>query len=477
MNDVSKLWKDIPPLLKIVGARRQIQDWWVKQRHKIVVLDDDPTGVQTVHDVSVITDWSKQWILKALQEDNHLFYILTNTRSMEPDQAEQINREIICQLVECAQELKISFSVISRSDSTLRGHYPLEIDVIQEEIERKNGMSMDGHLIIPAFFEGKRYTIRNTHYLLEEETLVPVHDTEFAKDTVFGYQTGVLPDWIQEKRGAVTKTPIHVISLEDIRLGGIDRVCKILCSVENHAPIVVNAVAYEDLEVVSLALINAWEQGKNFLYRTAASFVKAFAGLEDRPLLTGEEMINTAGREHGGLIVVGSHTRKTTEQLQHLVQEQKVNIVEIDVTKLLNQENRHQEIARVTEEMNRFIKQGINTVVYTSRDVIIAPEKLRNLDISQTISHSLSTLVNHLSVSPQFIIAKGGITSSDIATDGLCIKKAKVLGQVVSGIPVWFTGSESRFPYTPYVVFPGNVGERGTLSEIVAKIQNIKEGS
>ena len=29
---------------------------------KIIVLDDDPTGVQTIHDISVYTDWSAQTI-------------------------------------------------------------------------------------------------------------------------------------------------------------------------------------------------------------------------------------------------------------------------------------------------------------------------------------------------------------------------------------------------------------------------------
>ena len=58
---------------------------------------------------------------------------------------------------------------------------------------------------------------------------------------------------------------------------------------------------------------------------------------------------------------------------------------------------------------------------------------------------------------------KGGITSSDVGTKALAVKKARVLGQIQPGIPVWQTGAESRFPGTPYVIFPGNVGEDGTL--------------
>ena len=65
-----------------------------------------------------------------------------------------------------------------------------------------------------------------------------------------------------------------------------------------------------------------------------------------------------------------------------------------------------------------------------------------------------------------FIIA-GGITSSDVGTKALAVKKANVLGQIKPGIPVWQTGEESKFPMTPYVIFPGNVGEITTLREAV----------
>ena len=59
-----------------------------------MVLDDDPTGVQTVHDVSVYTDWSYESIKKGFEEDNKLFYILTNSRGFTVEQTTRAHVEI-----------------------------------------------------------------------------------------------------------------------------------------------------------------------------------------------------------------------------------------------------------------------------------------------------------------------------------------------------------------------------------------------
>lgn len=462
---------DLPPVRQEHGLRQQIQDRWKQTGHKLIVLDDDPTGVQTVHDVYVITDWSKEWIRQGLADDRHVLYILTNTRSYQPEKAAEINREIMHNLVEAAQEMAIDFSVISRGDSTLRGHYPLEVQVLQNELSREAGWEFDGHLIIPAFMEGGRYTINDTHYLLDGDTLVPVHETEFARDVVFGFSNAHLPSWVIEKGGADASDPIQTISLADIREGGVVRVHSKLLATHGNAPIIVNAASYEDLDILSVALIRAMEMGKRFLFRTAASFVKSFAGIEDRPFLTAREMMSAAGKNHGGLIIVGSHTKKTTEQLQELISRFQIQTIEIRVAELLDEASRKGELARVRDQVEEAMASGQDTVMYTSREVVTAKDKSDNLTISQTISNSLAEVVSSLRVTPKFIVAKGGITSSDIATKGLAIKKAKVLGQAAPGIPVWLTGSEAHLPHTPYIVFPGNVGNRSTLAEIIGTIK------
>ena len=49
-------------------------------QRKIIVLDDDPTGVQTVHDIFVYTDWSIESLRKGFAAPEKLFFILTNSR-------------------------------------------------------------------------------------------------------------------------------------------------------------------------------------------------------------------------------------------------------------------------------------------------------------------------------------------------------------------------------------------------------------
>jgi uncharacterized protein YgbK (DUF1537 family) len=470
---VDEAFKELPPPYAEKGLRQEIRSLWKRNGHKLVVLDDDPTGVQTVHDRYVITDWTKEWIRQGLADERNVLYILTNTRSYTPEMVEIIYRDIMMNLSEVAHELQIDFSVISRSDSTLRGHYPLEIDLIAEELTKETDRAFDGHLIIPAFIEGGRYTIDDTHYLQEGEHLIPVNQTEFANDVVFGFSNAHLPQWVVEKGGARADGDVRRITLEDIRVGGVSRVLNLLLIAEGNCPIIINAVSYDDLDIVSLALLRAMEVGKRFLYRTAASFVKSFAGIEDRPFLSAEEMIAPEGKNHGGLIIVGSHTKKTTLQLNELIEQFDVKTVKIDVELLLNERLRKKEINRVVESIGETISHGLDTVVYTSRRVVTAANKSDNLNISQTISNSLADIVNSLSVTPKFILAKGGITSSDIATKGLQIKKAKVLGQAAAGVPVWFTGEEARFPQIPYIVFPGNVGDRYTLAGIIRNIKSI----
>ncbi|MDW8571848.1 nucleotide-binding domain containing protein [Staphylococcus shinii] len=118
------------------------------------------------------------------------------------------------------------------------------------------------------------------------------------------------------------------------------------------------------------------------------------------------------------------------------------------------------------EKVSSFIQTGRDVVVYTSRDVIKTADLTNNLSISTNISNALVGIVQGLKVKPRFIIAKGGITSSDVATKGLNIKKACVIGQITQGVPVWLTGEEAKYNQMPYVIFPGNIGDEDTLTTV-----------
>ncbi|MBP1933803.1 four-carbon acid sugar kinase family protein [Ammoniphilus resinae] len=447
--------------------RECLREWNDKTKRKIIVLDDDPTGVQTVQDIEVLTEWNKDLLREAFRQPHAVFYILTNTRSFAAEETERINREIARNVVEVAKEENTDFEFISRSDSTLRGHYPLEIDVLADEVFLQTGRTYDGHLIIPAFFEGGRITRDNIHFVKDGEKLIPANETEFAKDPAFGFTHAHLGQWVEEKsEGRFRKGDCVYVSLEQMQQGA-EAVQGILTEITRNKPVIINATSYEDLDVLSLALKRVEEKGKRFLFRTAASFVKSYGGIGVQPFLSKERMLTLGTETHGGLIIVGSHVQKTTRQLQALLDGKQVSPVEMNVEKILNQMQRDQEVGRLIDQVNKLIKDGQDTVLYSSRKLITASSKEDNLSISQKVSTALTDIVQALQIAPKFIIAKGGITSSDVATKGLSIRKAKILGQAAAGIPVWLTGEEAKFPNVPYIVFPGNVGTDQTLREIV----------
>jgi len=111
---------------------------------------------------------------------------------------------------------------------------------------------------------------------------------------------------------------------------------------------------------------------------------------------------------------------------------------------------------------NESVEAGKTTVVYTCRNRfdLNTGNKEDELRVAVKIAAAITGFVSGLPGRPRFIIAKGGITSSEIGTTALKVRKALVLGQVLPGVPVWLTGPESRFPNTPYIIFPGNVGAR-----------------
>lgn len=152
---------------------------------KIIVLDDDPTGVQTVNGIHVYTDWSPESIADGFAEDNSIFFILTNSRAFSAAHTQEVHQTIAERVLAEAKKTGKDFMIISRSDSTLRGHYPLETDTLRKTLEGEHHGLIDGEVLMPFFKEGGRFTIGNTHYVQEGDNLVPAGETEFAKDKTY----------------------------------------------------------------------------------------------------------------------------------------------------------------------------------------------------------------------------------------------------------------------------------------------------
>ena len=439
----------------IENARERIRSLNQAASARIVVIDDDPTGCQTVHGIKVLMEWTPELISQQLAESD-CFYVLTNSRASPAAEAYQMNRTIAQLLPKSNGNIKI----ISRSDSTLRGHFYEEVSALADILG-----PYDGVLLVPYFGEGGRLTIHDTHYVRQGKTLIPAHQTEFAQDIVFGYHHSHLGDWVEEKSaGKWKKEQVISLSLKDIRQGGEDRVYDKLMAAQEMQPIIVNALTDEDLEVVVLGLGRAEAEGKKFLYRTAASFVKIRAGLDDTALYEP----GAPGKK--GLIIVGSYVQKTTEQLRYLLDHAPVEAVQVDINRVLSDEH-HQYRHEIQERVEQALGNEQPVVLYTERDYVRADQREEQLAAGKMISDFLSAVVRTLSVKPDFVIAKGGITSHDIARHGLDTQTATVKGQIAPGVPFW-TLDQSAYPGLPYVVFPGNVGERTTLLEVFTKLYN-----
>ena len=439
---------------------------------KLVVLDDDPTGVQTVHDVSVYTDWEEESIRKGFEEKEAMFFILTNSRSFSVEETTKVHQDIAARVAKVARELGQDFMIISRGDSTLRGHYPLETQLLADGLTKNEGVVIDGEIICPFFPEGGRYTMDNIHYVKEQDNLVPAGMTEFARDKTFGYKSSDLTEYVEEKtEGKYHKEDCITISLDELNALDVQGIKDKLMSAQNMAKIIVNAVSYADLKIFCAALVLAMKAGKHYMARTAAAFTKVMGRISDQPLLGRAQL--EGDTKNGGIVLIGSHVKTTTDQLNCLKElDGQADFMEFQVNTVFEENGLEKEVERTVKAAEEKILSGRTVVIYTSRQ-LLAPENMtpeEKLHISVKISNAVTSIIGKLSVKPKFIIAKGGITSSDVGTKALRVKKARVMGQVKKGIPVWMTGEESKFPGMPYIIFPGNVGEVSTLKEIVEEL-------
>ena len=427
----------------------------------IVVLDDDPTGTQTVHGIPVLTEWNVESLKREFSAKEAIFYILTNSRSLPTPEAQDLAKEIGRNLLLASTETGRDFFVISRSDSTLRGHYPIEVEALQDVLENQNAIK----ILIPAFFEGGRYTINDVHYVREGEELIPAAQTPFAHDKAFGYTHSDLKFYVEEKtNGKVKADEVVCISIDDLRIGGPEVVSQKLMDCPDGSTCVVNAASYRDLEVFALGMLYS---GRKVVLRTAASIVPVLAGMEKKPLLsTSDFEVDNVG---GVFIVVGSYVPKTTTQLEELFTVPAINRLEVDVQRVLKEGIGM--LNEFQEKIETSLSGGKDVVVYTSRKLLSVDDHAKSLEIGNKVSEFMTNLVKGLKTRPKCVLAKGGITSSDTATKGLNVKRAMVMGQVAPGIPVWKIGPESRFPGSNYIVFPGNVGDDDTLRKVYETVK------
>jgi uncharacterized protein YgbK (DUF1537 family) len=447
----------------------QIQAEHQRLNKPIIILDDDPTGSQTVHGVPILTDGSEASIRQEFERNTSVFFILTNSRSLNAAEADKLAFQIGKNIKATGRDCHVMY----RGDSTLRGHFPNEM----EALARGLGWNTEGCItaLIPAFFEGNRFTKDDIHYFKNGKTWQPVGETPYAQDATFGYKNSDLTLWIEEKTKGKTKasevTSFDTVSIMETQPEMIDNPANLLIRFEekklrtvSNKMVIVNALYPVNLQIFALAALRS---ERRILYRTAASFVAAFAAIAPKPLLTSSDLnvdLNKKGKKNGGLIVVGSHVPKTSAQLEELLKTD-IHPIQFNVYQFFMSDAR-QFVSQLIVEIDELLRGGKNVVLYTSRNVVLGKNKDESLTLSGYVSGALVTIVQNLSVHPQFLVAKGGITSSDIAVKALKVKRAVGLGQIVAGVPVWQLGDEAKFPQLPYVIFPGNVGTDADLRTV-----------
>jgi uncharacterized protein YgbK (DUF1537 family) len=464
----------------------------------LVVLDDDPTGTQSVADLAVLTSWDVAdftWAFAHIRDNQTkpAVYVLTNTRSLDPAEAAARNEEIVRNALAAAASadgLRLGF--VSRSDSTLRGHYPLEPDVIAATVAAETGETTDGVVIVPAFPDAGRVTIGGVHYMRgtgeDAGSLTPVAETEFAKDASFGFASSEMAKYVEEKsQGRFPASDVIVLDLNIIRAGASAQdptisakaIADALESATNSTPIVADIVTENDFRALALGLEEAERRGKKLLYRVGPPFVRGRIGQAIRTALTSEEAFagNTPSTA-GGLIVVGSHVGVTTRQLNDLTaQHSSARTIEIDVEKLIAGTKTQGEaeaeayIGTVVADVVDALRSG-DVIVHTSRLLIKTDDAAASLKIARTVSAAVVAVVNRTlkSFPPRFVIAKGGITSSDVAAHGLEIRHAIVRGPMLPGIVSLWEPVDGPAKGIPYIVFAGNVGDDQSLTQVTRKL-------
>jgi uncharacterized protein YgbK (DUF1537 family) len=444
---------------------------------KVVVFDDDPTGSQTVHSCPLLLRWDPETLRRGLVHPSPLLFVLANTRALGPSEARQRVLEICRALKPLLEEAVAAgvierWLVVSRGDSTLRGHFPLELEAIEQELG-----PFDARLLAPAFLPGGRSTVGGVHQLHGE----PVHTTAFARDRLFSYGSSFLPDWVAEKTGGrIAAAEVQRLSLAELDAPA-DALEKRLAALPPGAMVAVDAEKPRHLEALgkavrALGAVRPGERPRRFVFQSAASLLNGLVALSPQPLDAGGlarlRRRGADGRPLPGLVVVGSHVPLADAQLAALLEAPGCRGVEIPVAK----------VARVVEgpapaelleslellwcaELQALLARGATPVLYSSRGELACASAAERRRLGLTLAGLMARLAGRLAGRLGYLISKGGITTHTLLADGLCCAQVELQGQLLPGLSLVLTPAESETPGLPVLTFPGNLGEADTLRQ------------
>lgn len=399
---------------------------------KVVVCDDDPTGTQSATGVEVLLRWDSDALAAALERADAV-YLLTNTRALDESDAVALVSRIRSEVDSAAHRLDADVRLVLRGDSTLRGHVFAE------------AAAVDPHaplLFVPAFPGGGRTTVEGTHLVRVGGETVPAHETEFARDPVFGYQHGYLPDYVREKS---ERTPVTV-PLDVVRS---DRLADVLAGAADGEVLLPDVHDDADVARIAAALRAAWPR-RSLVARGGAPLAAAVAGVTSDGLL--DAPVAGPGRT---LLVCGSHTGAATRQLA-VASAHRAAPATVGTDAALADPDAA--VDALADECGAALETGY---------AALASERERRAE-HDTLAHGESVMrvlvgvVARLRDRVDVVVTKGGITGAQVARDGLGAVLARVRGQVLPGVSVWDLHTADGRAVVQVVV-PGNVGDDDAL--------------
>jgi uncharacterized protein YgbK (DUF1537 family) len=409
---------------------------------KTVVLDDDPTGTQFATGVRVLLEWDAQTIADSLMEVDAL-YIQTNSRSISEEKAVKLSQQIKSETETASKIIGQTINFILRGDSTLRGHVFAETNVFVGPNSKV--------LFVPAYPDIGRTTLDGTHRVKIEGVDMPAHETEFASDPVFPFSTSLLTDYVSEKSDRQgTLIPLNIVR------SGTKNLAESFLAIPNGVVILPDVETNEDIRSIADAANLLREGGISVVVRCAAPLAAMMVGVDSKKLLSGPIITEP----FSVLLAAGSHTAGATSQLTEVSQKYLPAVV------ISTSEAMEDPIA-CGEKAGFAVLSQVNKshfgFITTERNRL--PEH-NTLEHGEKVMEALICAVNQIVPSVDVVIAKGGITSADVARKGIGAKSGWVLGQILPGISLWkIEDKKGRSLY--YVVVPGNVGDSGTLVSVL----------
>jgi len=440
---------------------------------KIIVIDDDPTGSQLVHDCLLLLNWNYETLLKGLMSKSNLLFVLANTRSLSEEKVEKRLQEICNNLYRVLIENNISDNLlfVSRGDSTLRGHNFLEPYLINEYLG-----PFDATFHIPAFLEGNRKTINGKHFV----NGIPAHKTTFAKDIIFGYETNDLKNLLYKK----SRSKIELKNIENLYL--IDQqssheLKKYIQNLKNNTHVIVDIDKFSQLDKFS-QIIRELFKNKKFLFRTAASFLKSISNTKNSKksnfYYSQLRARNNLNQFLPGIIIIGSYTDISTNQFKKLLEVDFFHAIELDVEKFYKidvSKDKETQIYKlknfILEKVRTTLKNSCIPIIYTSRKEKILENNLDQMDFYNSLSLFVAEIVADIKYEIGYLISKGGITSNTILNSSFNVDYVYLEGQICSGISLVKVKLINN-NYLPVITFPGNLGDDYSLKDVWKVIEN-----